>query len=397
MRNLRLYNTDAEFKTNEQNAGGDGSNVVTIVPGISKIKDERKSYFNQHDNIEVLTIRCNSYVTATTKAVGTTTYVKIKHVSGTTEEVNLNYPSDHSSGFTQAKPFVTITVPTQSAATFYYVVSNPENYVEAKYNVTDTSSRTNIYTKSSYYVDAFAYMEVDGTVLSAISAYTFSTTGEHTIKFFFSGAPNSIFNYQTFNGVTALTEFTFCKGVTAFTSNFFYGCSNLKKVNFPNNRITLPEYAFRNTGIEEFTIQPNMSLNARVFYQASSLTSVTIEDGVTALTTQLFAYANLKTISIPDSVTEIGDSCFQNNTDLTEITLPRNLSSLAGTVFQNCSGLTKITSLATTAPSISSTTFRYVPYYGTLYCPAGSNYSSWFSRASGYYTLGTYYWTREDI
>jgi len=397
MRNLRLYSTDAEFKTNEQNAGGDGSNIVTIVPGISKTNDERKSYFNQHNDIEVLNIRCDGYVTATTKSVGNTTYAKIKHISGTTEQVNLNYPAYTVDGFAQANSFVTITVPTQSAATFYYVVKNPENYVEAKYNITETGSATKIYNKSNYYADTFAYMELDGVILSAAPSFTFSTAGEHTVKFFFSGSPDNTFRYQSFQTVTALTEFTFHKGVTNIQSSFFNGCTNLKKVNFPNTPITLNDYCFQNSGIEEFTIRSNMSLNARVFYQARNLTSITIEDGVTTLTTQLFGYTDLKTISIPDSVTEIGNYCFQNNTGLTEITLPKNLSSLGGGVFSNCSGLTKITSLATTAPSIRYDAFQNVPYYGTLYYPTGSDYTSWFYRSSSYYTLGTYRWSSVKI
>ena len=57
-----------------------------------------------------------------------------------------------------------------------------ETRVVAKFNVTDTSSATDI-----MYNDAtsqFSEIEIDGVVQpSVVSSYTFDTTGEHTVKY----------------------------------------------------------------------------------------------------------------------------------------------------------------------------------------------------------------------
>ena len=45
MRYLRLYSQDASFKADEINAGGTGSDVEAMVPGIVKTADLKKMYF----------------------------------------------------------------------------------------------------------------------------------------------------------------------------------------------------------------------------------------------------------------------------------------------------------------------------------------------------------------
>jgi hypothetical protein len=47
-------------------------------------------------------------------------------------------------------------------------------------------------------------------------------------------------------------------------------------------------------------------------------------------------------INIPESVTTIGSSAFEDCTDLTEISLPKGLKKLANSTFQNCSSLYKV-------------------------------------------------------
>ena len=55
-----------------------------------------------------------------------------------------------------------------------------ETRLVAKYNVTSTSNPTRI----GYSTSGFSAIEIDGVVQpSVVSAYTFSTTGEHTVKY----------------------------------------------------------------------------------------------------------------------------------------------------------------------------------------------------------------------
>ena len=71
------------------------------------------------------------------------------------------------------------------------------------------------------------------------------------------------------------------------------------------------------------------------------------------------------------------------------------MTGIGSGAFQNCTSLESITSQAITAPTIQSYTFNNVKTGGTLYVPAGSDYSSWMSTDS--YYLGYYDWTIQYI
>ena len=245
----------------------------------------------------------------------------------------------------------------------------PEPIVIAKYNVTSTSSATKIcYTTSS-----FSEMEIDGVVQpNVVTSYTFDSRGEHTVKYKLSD-PTSI-DSQTFQSCSKLTSIDIPSGVTSIGYRAFYNCSKLTSIDIPS-------------GVT--------SIGGSAFYSCSSLTSINIPSGVISIGGNAFSKCSgLTSITIPSGVTSIGGSAFNGCSGLTSINIPSSVTSIGNNAFQNCSGLTSITSLATTAPTIQSNTFRYVKTGGTLYVPAGSNYSTWMG--TGNYYLGKYNWTKVE-
>ena len=103
----------------------------------------------------------------------------------------------------------------------------------------------------------------------------------------------------------------------------------------------------------------------------------------------------LTRITIPNSVITIEYAAFSSCSGLTEVTIGSGVQTIGRAAFAGCDGLTNITSLATTAPSIESWTFKGVPTNGILYYPVGSDYSSWM-KTDDYY-LGYYNWTTSEI
>ncbi len=86
------------------------------------------------------------------------------------------------------------------------------------------------------------------------------------------------------------------------------------------------------------------SIGNKAFQSCSSLTSVTIPEGVTSIGSRAFSgCSSLTSITIPEGVTSIGGSAFVNCSSLTSITLPSTLTSIGNSAFQYCSGLTSIT------------------------------------------------------
>lgn len=68
-----------------------------------------------------------------------------------------------------------------------------------------------------------------------------------------------------------------------------------------------------------------------------------IPEGTTSLRDYAFAYACFSSITIPDSVTEIGFGTFCNSTCLTSITIPDSVQSVGQSAFWNCRGLLSVT------------------------------------------------------
>lgn len=149
----------------------------------------------------------------------------------------------------------------------------------AKYNITSTSSPTQI-SYNGYYGDGtsgFSEIEIDGTKLpNVVSSYTFNTIGEHTVKYTL-------------------------KEPTKIGKCAFDGCSKMTSISIPNN-ITI--------------------IGAFAFGSCTNLTSIDIPSGVTIIENSTFGYCeNLTSITIPSGVTSIGSSAFERCRGLNNITI----------------------------------------------------------------------------
>ena len=74
------------------------------------------------------------------------------------------------------------------------------------------------------------------------------------------------------------------------------------------------------------------------------LTSITIPNSVTSIGENAFEWCtSLTSVTIPDSVTEIGESAFVFCESLTSVTIPNGVTSIGSGAFTDCSSLTSIT------------------------------------------------------
>ena len=78
-------------------------------------------------------------------------------------------------------------------------------------------------------------------------------------------------------------------------------------------------------------------------YYYEKITSVVINSGVTSIGKSSFSNLSLTSITIPNSVTKIGDYAFMACSSMTNITIPNSVTSIGRYAFYGCTNLTNIT------------------------------------------------------
>ena len=126
--------------------------------------------------------------------------------------------------------------------------------------------------------------------------------------------------------------------------------------------IIVPEKVKGNDGIEYVVISLGES-----FSSCSSLTSITIPSSVTSLGDYCFyGCSGLTSITIPSSVTSLGEGCFWGCSGLTSIIIPSSVTSLGKNCFKACSGLISIT-IPSSVTSLGEYCFKGCGNIETIY------------------------------
>ena len=101
----------------------------------------------------------------------------------------------------------------------------------------------------------------------------------------------------------------------------------------------------------------NDKLDYAAFDGCSGLTSLTIPSSVTSIGEYAFSgCSGLTSLTIPSSVTSIGESAFDGCSGLTSFTIPSSVTSIGESAFFGCSGLTSFT-IPSSVTSIGESAF----------------------------------------
>ena len=104
------------------------------------------------------------------------------------------------------------------------------------------------------------------------------------------------------------------------------------------------------------------------FLDCDGLTAVTILDGVKGIRERAFASCSgLKSVTIPSSVTEIGERAFANCSGLKSVTIPSSVTKIETQAFKECRGLNAVYWLADANCSVGDDAFEEIASPATLY------------------------------
>ena len=210
---------------------------------------------------------------------------------------------------------------------------------------------------------------------------------------------------SAFYGCKGLTSVSIGNSVTSIGNSAFCDCSNLSSIKIPNSVISIGKDAF--SGTKWYDNQPDglvyagpvlykykgtMPAHTKIIIKNgtkgiaddafvygdrwgyySDLTSITIPNSVINIGMYAFyGCSGLTSVSIGNSVTSIGDGAFYRCESLTSVIIPNSVTTIGSEAFKNCSGLTSITSEAIIPPSLGLSCFYYVSESIPVYVPANS-------------------------
>ena len=153
-----------------------------------------------------------------------------------------------------------------------------------------------------------------------------------------------IFGTSSYTGGTATTQRYYGSSTSSTTSTTFYIPSSLKSVTVTGGEILYGAFSGC-SGLTSITIPNSVtSIGDYAFDDCTGLTNITIPNRVTSISQGAFrGCTGLTSVTIPDSVTSIGYTAFWGCRSLTSVTIGNGVTSIGGSAFYNCTGLTSVT------------------------------------------------------
>lgn len=129
-----------------------------------------------------------------------------------------------------------------------------------------------------------------------------------------------------------------------YANNLYINNKLENNITIPNGVENIPAYAFSCDNIVSVTIPDSVkNIGSSAFYMCSSLNSVTLSENLNTIPSTAFYYcSSLTYIKIPENITTIGRYAFAGCNLLTSISLPKSITNIESSAFFNCKSLKDI-------------------------------------------------------
>ena len=113
-----------------------------------------------------------------------------------------------------------------------------------------------------------------------------------------------------------LTSYSVPSGVKSIFSYAFEGCTELTSISLPTGLVNIGHAAFSGCNLQEITIPASVTRIGDAAFQVSGLMSVSLSEGLETIGKSAFYGCGMQEITIPGSVTSIGNGAFYFNANL---------------------------------------------------------------------------------
>ncbi len=172
---------------------------------------------------------------------------------------------------------------------------------------------------------------------------------------------------ETFSGCTLLEAVELPDGITTIGDYAFFGCKALKTINVP--------ISVTNVGVEAFSgcqsiADLTLPMEMLSYFSKENFKNVVLTTGTAIADGQFSGCSLLETLTLPDTVTSIGEKAFRGCEKLKSIKIPNGIEAIKSETFLGCSALEAIT-LPDTVTSIGEKAFSGCKKLKEIIIPRG--------------------------
>ena len=225
-----------------------------------------------------------------------------------------------------------------------------DNYItQSNHTISVPATVTN--TKGTYNKTAYP--------VTAIADAAFENQGELTDVILTANITE--LGVGAFKGCSKLESINLAvSNVTILSENVFQNCTALSFAEIPNKITSIGKWALSNTGCSNVTIPSSITIMGdEVFKDCKSLETVTFADGFSLALPQMtfLSCGALKDVTLVGTMGSIGIRAFDGCGSLTTVYIPQGIERVGKQSFQNCNHLTNVT-LPSTITQINEQAFK---------------------------------------